>query len=305
MTSSILQQPGSSGSALRQTMSVATLKSLVRRLLPASARNRLDARYHRRHGEIELLLVRHLCRRDRVAIDVGANAGSYTLFMQRHARAVYAFEPIGDLAHVLARKFRRRVTVSTIALSDRSGSATLSIPVQAGERVTGLSSLSDDVRRQHADCDGAVVRTARLDDIGIPPPGFIKIDVEGHEEAVLHGAQRTIEASRPNVLLEIEERHAPGAIARIRKFFAGLDYIGLYAHRTRLAPIEIFDPSVLQRPEAISDLGPATDRKLFSDYVNNFIFVPAERADVTRQQLEAELARQSRLLRTRQTPRTG
>ena len=35
----------------------------------------------------------------------------------------------------------------------------------------------------------SVVPKKRLDDFDLPPVGFIKIDVEGHEESVLHGAE--------------------------------------------------------------------------------------------------------------------
>ena len=37
--------------------------------------------------------------------------------------------------------------------------------------------------------------------------GFIKIDVEGHEHAVLEGATKTIKRNMPNLLVEMEEKH--------------------------------------------------------------------------------------------------
>jgi hypothetical protein len=42
---------------------------------------------------------------------------------------------------------------------------------------------------------------------GIERVGFLKIDVEGFESAVLAGAERVLERDRPSLLLEIEDRH--------------------------------------------------------------------------------------------------
>ncbi len=39
--------------------------------------------------------------------------------------------------------------------------------------------------------------------------GFMKIDVEGHEPAVLRGAQMLLTASRPALLIDLEVRHNP------------------------------------------------------------------------------------------------
>ena len=54
--------------------------------------------------------------------------------------------------------------------------------------------------------------------------GFIKIDVEGHELAVLRGAERTLARCRPTLLLEAEDRHRAHAVETVRAFLAGLDY---------------------------------------------------------------------------------
>ena len=37
--------------------------------------------------------------------------------------------------------------------------------------------------------------------------GFIKIDVEGHEQKILEGAVKTLENNQPNLLIEIEKKH--------------------------------------------------------------------------------------------------
>ena len=59
------------------------------------------------------------------------------------------------------------------------------------------------------------VPTRTLDSFGLSDVGFLKIDVEGHELALLAGARRTIESSRPVVFVESESRHAVGAPANV------------------------------------------------------------------------------------------
>ena len=69
----------------------------------------------------------------------------------------------------------------------------------------------------------------RLDDLNLDPVGFIKIDVEGHEEAVLMGGATLLERDRPTALIEIEERHKAGAIDAITERMNGLGYRGFFS----------------------------------------------------------------------------
>ena len=50
----------------------------------------------------------------------------------------------------------------------------------------------------------------RLDDFNIANCSFIKIDVEGHEEAVLDGASALIAAQRPVLMVELDEDSQSG-----------------------------------------------------------------------------------------------
>ena len=54
------------------------------------------------------------------------------------------------------------------------------------------------------------VHMDRLDNVYSGTAGFIKIDVEGHEQAVLDGAVETIDRCRPRLLVEVDERLSPG-----------------------------------------------------------------------------------------------
>jgi hypothetical protein len=46
-----------------------------------------------------------------------------------------------------------------------------------------------------------------LDDLGIPPPSVVKIDVEGFEIEVLKGMRRMLAEHRPIVICELHDTH--------------------------------------------------------------------------------------------------
>ena len=80
----------------------------------------------------ELRVLRQFVDPGRVSIDVGANIGVHSYFLGRWSRAVYAYEPNPDLLPALRASAARNVTVNGVALSDRSGQATLTVPLVDG-----------------------------------------------------------------------------------------------------------------------------------------------------------------------------
>ena len=64
-------------------------------------------------------------------------------------------------------------------------------------------------------------------------PNFLKIDVEGHELAVLQGARQTLKKHRPTILVECEARHRPdGDVRPVFEFLQSLGYGGSFFRRT-------------------------------------------------------------------------
>lgn len=214
----------------------------------------------RGYEERELALLPQLCRARSTAIDVGANLGMHSYWLSRLAGRCVAFEPIPALAAALRRGFGPRLEVHDVALSDEPGTAELIIP-----RISpGLSTIeARNVLSARAlrDPERIAVRKRRLDEYALNDVSFMKIDVEGHEEAVLRGASGLIAAERPTLLIELEERHNPGCIARVSSM---LDVHGLQGaaidENGRLARLVEFDAVAHQR-----DVPPA-------EYTRNFIF---------------------------------
>jgi FkbM family methyltransferase len=156
-------------------------------------------------GAREIRYIKRLCHPDLISIDVGANLGVYTYFMKRYSRDVHAYEPNPLLAEALRKTFPKNVEVHELALSNGSGMANLSIPTYGGVEMHGLASVAQSFRE---DTEAEAVRVisvalGRLDEQGHQRVGFVKIDVEQHEQEVLEGAAELIREQRPNLLVEV------------------------------------------------------------------------------------------------------
>ena len=220
-------------------------------------------------GEWELRELANYVPKHRLAIDVGGNIGVYAYHLQRLARDVVVFEPNPTYVDRLRRAGVGK-RLEPVALSDHGGTAELRIPLWHGEESGGMGSLEEGAVPGSMLSRTVPVQLKRLDDYGFGDVGFIKIDVEGHEEAVLRGGAETLARSRPTLLIEIEERHNPGGLGRIRAMLAS--YEGYFFIHGRRESLNDFDPGVHQR---IEDLESAIASRRGSPYINNFLFVPS------------------------------
>jgi len=246
-------------------------RGAVRRLPPGLV-FAANARIHRWKGERELRELPRLVARGSIAVDVGAHFGTYSHALCRlvgKQGLVHAFEPIAEDARYLtaaARQLRLPMEVHNCALSSVNGTAALTVPDRYGHGKTALSSLEPHVGTG----ERRTVEVRRLDDVlagADRPVSFIKIDVEGHELAVLEGAAETIARHKPNLLIEIEERfHAAPAVVTFERVQA-LGYRGEFLDASgQRRPISEFDPAVHQDP--------AVD-VLSREFIANFVFTPA------------------------------
>lgn len=219
-----------------------------------------------RHKEAELDWLPRLCRPDAVSLDIGASHGLYSQRMLPLSAGVVAFEPVPFMYQRLVRFFGRRMVVHQVALSDRSGEVALRIPGDHTARATIAVENPLKVDEGTA-VQTVVVPMRRLDDLALGTVGMIKIDVEGHEEAVLKGGLQTITRDRPNILVEIEERHNPGAFSRVSAMLGTLGYHGGFLRGGKLVPLAQFDPVRDQQVDAHGNP--------HGDYIQNFLFSTA------------------------------
>jgi FkbM family methyltransferase len=226
-------------------------------------------------GEAELRFVASLCDRNRWTLDVGANRGMYAVAALPFSKGVIAFEPQPHLAALMRKCLPRTVEVIECAVSHANSPVELIVP--ADPRYHAEARIVRGPSDGGAACKRLVktVSAVRLDDFVDRPVGLVKIDVEGHELAVLDGASMTIKLWRPNVIVELEERHGQGAVDRARAWFGKMNYEIFWVRNGRLTRFE--------SAERTRSPGAQT-------YIYNFIFLPSERSRTARSSLAAALS---------------
>jgi len=157
---------------------------------------------------------------DGVVVDVGANRGQ-SIDAVRRIRPdvrIEAFEANPSLSRQLERRYADcpEIRVHHCGLGDLAGNFTLHVPVYRRHAFDGLAALdaadaADEFHEWvygfsegHLSLQQVECRLGVLDDMDLKPV-FVKIDVEGHELAVLRGARRTLAAFEPVVMVEAIE----------------------------------------------------------------------------------------------------
>jgi FkbM family methyltransferase len=202
------------------------IKKIARRILPDRLLIHLLAIDHYLSGERELRLLRHLCDKDRLSVDIGANIGTYTYFIRRYSRHVYAFEPNPGLARRLGALFPD-VTVRQAAATDSPGNLRLRVPIVDGRPQHELASVAASFE-DAAQVDEYDVPAVRIDDENLSNVGFIKVDAEQHEIQVLKGALETIRVSRPVIMTEVTPLLYPHPLPEMLRFITEMDYEGWF-----------------------------------------------------------------------------
>ncbi len=241
-----------------------TLREFAKSALPPRYAIRIRALNHwRLFPEVQALKLLTHPLKD--SIDVGGFIGVHTYFISRHSRRVFTYEPNPERARFLQRAFRSpKVTVHQAAVSDRVGTSKLFAPEDYFHAPE--ASLRSVVSQRYA-CTAIDVRTTTLDAAGHRDIGFIKIDVEGHEEAVIDGSAKLLEREHPTLLIELERRHLDKAPQEVFRKLTAFGYRGWFIQSDGIVSIDRFSEDRHQR---LSDIGTAR-------YCNNFIFALEDR----------------------------
>jgi FkbM family methyltransferase len=248
-------------------MSVA--KTLIETAFPKLVHARRMRRLGAREKEIRLLPL--LCSEARIAVDVGGNLGLYVHHFQKLCKSVVVFEPIPALQFYLRKQYRD-IRVEGVALSDSPGKAELRMPVGIHSWAT-IASTNDLALADPSDGLTSIeVPVRTLDSYALEGVGILKVDVEGHEESVLRGAIKLLSREKPNIVVEVEERHNPGSVKRVSDLLSGLGYDGFYLQDADLVPIAEFR---IERDQPMRNVG--TTGKI-GRYINNFIFVASDQS---------------------------
>ncbi|MDR7085505.1 FkbM family methyltransferase [Aeromicrobium panaciterrae] len=149
-------------------------------------------------------------------IDVGANTGLYALAVTAADPAVHAvaFEPLESVRELLRHnvelnpELAARITIEPLGLSNETGAFTFYETIND----QGFVSTSSSLDMTHIQAVGGehverTIPTITLDDfaqtLGDQTISLMKIDVEGHEHAVISGGRGVLATHRPILTVEV------------------------------------------------------------------------------------------------------
>ncbi len=172
------------------------------------------------HGDDPGLAALDALAQDAVVVDAGAHVGEHAIpLVVGTDRRVLALEPNAESADRLARNAARNGCSDQIDLR-RAGVGDERTTLPFYRSTFSKCSAFDAERASRWGARIAHVETVpvyRIDDLvgpdatpgetePAPPPDAIKIDIEGHELAVLRGAERTLREHRPLLVVEVHEQ---------------------------------------------------------------------------------------------------
>lgn len=228
-----------------------------------------------RRSEPELEILKKIVRPGDAAFDIGAHFGLYTIHLSvlvGDEGRVYAFEPNAQTLPALRATIRElpNAKLYELALSSEGKKESLAVP--AGDAT--MASLKDWTEGRHGKIEFFECETAALDEIierdRLPPPDFIKCDIEGGEHDCFRGAEKTLNRPRaPIILFEANRNSARGyghSISRAFDFLASLEkaeysffLVNASAQLEKINSITVNHANILAVPKARTERLSRTD----------------------------------------------
>jgi FkbM family methyltransferase len=239
------------------------LRSRLSSSLPDPLFYRAVAFWFATQKEQRLLFLNELVPRGGRSLDVGAWWGPWTYWLSRRSDQVVSFEPNPAAAAFLRRVAGSNVRIEEVALSNETKDATLHVsPVRGRDALATLEGFRGEPGEREV-----AVHTVELDSYEFDDVKFVKIDVEGHESAMIAGAEDTLRRLHPTILIEIEQALNDEPISGLFGRIESLGYSGWFRRSKQWAPLSTFDVdrdqlALVDTPTSVS-------------YINNFVFVPA------------------------------
>ena len=190
--------------------------------------------------------LRELLRPGDTALDIGANQGYFSAVMAQvvgRGGRVVSFEPVRPTFErlLMCRALNGFDQMTTFQLA--LGAADGRVEIAYDRAFGGSASLHGDGPQRER------VAVRRLDSLVaagfVPRPDVIKLDVEGHELAVLEGALETVRQAQPAIVFEWNEDAAARAGWTLREASELLRSVGDYDFwAIGDASLEPIDPAV-------------------------------------------------------------
>lgn len=186
-------------------------------VLPGDKGVSIELAVHGMHEPRVTRLFSSCLRPGMVAVDVGANIGYYALLEARlvgkHGRVI-AIEPVPENARVFLQNVvangYSNITFRQTAISDRVGRLPLRLSPKSNWH--SLSDVPWPTRELFVD---VCTLDRLLHRETLPSVDLVRMDLEGHELAVINGMRETIEKYHPRLLIELHP-HIVGSEATVQ-----------------------------------------------------------------------------------------
>jgi FkbM family methyltransferase len=215
--------------------------------------------------EEELEILDKIVGKNFESIDVGVYRGVYSYKLSQISKHVHSFEPnplIFPYLEKNLKKIIKNITLYNAALSNENKETELKIPLRNNtinnnyeeKYKLGCATIHKKNFSEKEKYITHKVKTLKLDDIYFNNKiDFIKIDVEGHEKSVIDGGIKLIKKYKPNLLVEIEERHSKEKVEDTISFINSLGYKSYILSKNNLISTNKLKNKILK---------------------NNYIFIP-------------------------------
>ncbi len=215
---------------------VKNIEFIIKKLLPKKYlfKKRI-LREIKKKKEPEISLIKDLIEPETDSIDIGVYRGVHSYEMSKYSKIIHSFEPnpviYKDLKKTLPLIIDN-LKLYNYALLDKNIIKNLRIPIRNlkanklnYEEFYEMGKATIHEENKFENYENFKVECKILDDFKFNNSiSFIKIDVEGHEISVLNGAKIIIKKFKPNLLIEIEERHSKRNVKDTINFVCSFGY---------------------------------------------------------------------------------
>jgi len=185
--------------------------------------------------EPEIFIINQLIDDGTDSIDIGVYRGVHSYEMSKYSKTVHSFEPNPVIFYELQKylpKIINNINLYNYALSEKEEKKILRIPIRNSDSdksnyeeyyKMGLATIHD--KNIFDNYDEFEIHCKKLDEFNFENKvSFIKIDVEGHEIEVLNGSKELIKNFKPNLMIEIEEKHSKNDLDNSISYICSLGY---------------------------------------------------------------------------------
>jgi FkbM family methyltransferase len=228
-------------------------------VLPTDKGISVELTVHRKHEPRASRLLETFLQPGMTVIDIGANVGYFALLEARQVGRtgkVIAVEPVPENARVFLSNVESsgysNIDFRQIGISDRNGALPLHLSAKSNHHsLSAVPWPTSDL----------LVRVSTLDSLlaghALSSVDLIRMDIEGHELAVLNGMRQTIEKYSPRLFIELHPHLVgPDAMRRYLREMKSLGYaLEWVLDQERDAPLRwlFLRPEKLEMDELISD----------------------------------------------------